>query len=143
MTDPAPQTPSRPPSVWPAFRASDAPALIDFLVDVVGFRRTAVYPDGDAAAGRVAHAQLDWPEGGAIMLGSDRDDDGPRPGTAGLYVVTDHVDAVHARVSAAPGVRITREPDDPGYGGREFSMTDPEGNHWSFGSYRGEPAPRA
>lgn len=130
--------PVRPPSVWPAFRARDAAALIDFLVDVVGFRRTAVFTDGDL----VAHAQLDWPEGGAIMLGSHRDDDGPQPGTAALYVVTDDVDAVHARVSAAPGVRITRPLNDPGYGGREFSMRDPEGNHWSFGSYRGEPAPQ-
>ena len=131
--------PTRPPSVWPAFRAHDAAALIDFLVDVVGFRRTAVFTDGD----RVAHAQLDWPAGGAIMLGSHRDDDGPQPGTAALYVVTDDVDAVHARVSTAPGVRITRPLNDPGHGGREFSMRDPEGNHWSFGSYRGEPVPPA
>ena len=132
--------PARPPSVWPAFRAHDAAALIDFLVDVVGFRRTAVYADGDDPT-RVAHAQLDWPEGGAIMLGSHRDDDGPQPGTAALYVVTDEVEAVHDRVRPAPGVRITRALNDPGYGGREFSMRDPEGNHWSFGSYRGEPAP--
>ena len=131
----------RPPSVWPAFRAQDAPALIDFLVDVVGFRRTAVYPGDDPAF--VAHAQLDWPEGGAIMLGSDRDTFGPQPGGAGLYVVTDHVDEVYDRVRRAPGVTITREPAEQGYGGREFSMTDPEGNHWSFGGYRGEPAPPA
>jgi uncharacterized glyoxalase superfamily protein PhnB len=138
MTEP--DQPTRPPSVWPAFRAYDAPALIDFLVDVVGFRRTAVYTDGDDPA-FVAHAQLDWPEGGAVMLGSHRDAQGPRPGGAGLYVVTDHVDDVYARVRAAPGVTIVREPAEQDYGSREFSMTDPEGNHWSFGTYRGEPAP--
>ena len=135
MTD-ATHDQTRPPSVWPAFRAQDAPALIDFLVDVVGFRRTEVHTDGD----RVAHAQLDWPEGGAIMLGSHRDDGGPQPGGAALYVVTDHVDEVHSRVSVAPGVRVTRELNDPDYGGREFSMTDPEGNHWSFGTYAGARA---
>jgi uncharacterized glyoxalase superfamily protein PhnB len=25
------------------------------------------------------------------------------------------------------------------YGSREFTARDPEGNHWSFGTYRGEP----
>ncbi len=54
------------PTIWPALQAQDAPALIDFLVDTVGFLRTAVYEDG----GRIAHAQLDWPEGGGVMLGS-------------------------------------------------------------------------
>lgn len=139
MTDQPQDT--RPPSVWPAFRAQDAPALIDFLVDVVGFRRTAVYTGDDPAF--VAHAQLDWPEGGAVMLGSDRPGPGPRPGSAGLYVATDHVDEVRERVGSAPGVTIVRELAEQGYGGREFSMTDPEGNHWSFGSYRGEPVPHA
>jgi uncharacterized glyoxalase superfamily protein PhnB len=28
-------------------------------------------------------------------------------------------------------------PDD--YGSRDFAARDPEGNRWSFGTYRGEP----
>lgn len=52
------------PTVWPALQAHDAGALIEFLVDTVGFVRTAVYADGDA----IVHAQLDWPEGGGVML---------------------------------------------------------------------------
>ena len=124
------------PTVWPAFQADDAPALIDFLVDVVGFRRTAVYTDGDL----VAHAQLDWPEGGGVMLGSRRDSSPVHPGLASVYVVTDHVDEVLARVQDAPGVTVTRELEDTDYGSHEFGMTDPEGNFWSFGTYRGEPS---
>ncbi len=31
-----------PPQVWPTFGATDARALIRFLVDVVGFEETAV-----------------------------------------------------------------------------------------------------
>ena len=54
----------RPADVWATFEAQDAPALIDFLVGTVGFLRTAVYEDG----GRVAHAQLDWPEGGGVWI---------------------------------------------------------------------------
>ena len=124
------------PNVWPTFRADDAPALIDFLVDVVGFRRTAVYTEGEL----VAHAQLDWPEGGGVMLGSRRDDGGVNPGIASIYVVTDHVDEIHDRVEDAPGVTITRPLEDADYGSHQFVMTDPEGNFWCFGTYRGEPA---
>jgi uncharacterized glyoxalase superfamily protein PhnB len=124
------------PTVWPTFQADDAPALIDFLVDVVGFRRTAVYTEGAL----VSHAQLDWPEGGGVMLGSRRDSSAVAPGTASLYVVTDRVDEVFERVQGAPGVRIVRPVEDADYGNHEFVMTDPEGNFWSFGTYRGEPS---
>ncbi|MFD7298623.1 VOC family protein [Streptomyces sp. NPDC059897] len=135
-----PQTP-RAPAVWPTLSAHDAPALIDFLVNTVGFLRTAVYEDGD----RVAHAQLDWPEGGAIMLGSEKPDAAEgdwslKPGTFGCYVVTAHVDELYARLVDA-GVKIFREIADQPYGSREFAIADPEGNLWSFGTYAGEPRP--
>ncbi|MFJ9412578.1 VOC family protein [Streptomyces sp. NPDC101227] len=131
-------TTTRTPDVWPTLQAHDAPALIDFLVGTVGFLRTAVYEDG----GRVAHAQLDWPEGGAVMLGSyDPAGDGClKPGSFGAYVVTDHVDELYARLARA-GVQVVREIEDQPYGSREFAITDPEGNKWSFGTYRGEPRP--
>ena len=63
-----------PPQVWPTFRATDARALIRFLVDVVGFEETAVYGEGDV----VHHAELSWPPGGGVMLGSVRPDDANR-----------------------------------------------------------------
>ena len=28
---------------------------------------------------------------------------------------------------------------DTDYGSRDFAVRDPEGNRWSFGTYRGEP----
>ena len=136
MTETTTRTGTRAPTVWATFQADDAFAMIDFLVDVVGFRRNVVHTEGEL----VAHAQLDWPEGGGIMLGSRRDTSGVAPGIASLYVVTDHVDEVHARVERAPGVTITRPLNDTDYGSHEFVMTDPEGNFWSFGTYRGEPA---
>ena len=131
MTTPTPQ-------VWPTLRATDARALIRFLVEAFGFRETVVHGEGD----RVDHAQLAWPLGGGIMLGSVRDDDGPgwplRPGTFGAYVVTDDPDALYARAVAA-GATVHMELNDTDYGSREFSVRDPEGNLWSFGTYRGEP----
>ncbi len=129
------------PQVWPTLRAHDARALITFLVDAFGFEETAVYGEGS----RVDHAELSWPPGGGIMLGSVRDDaDDPwalRPGTSGAYVVTDDPDALHARAVAA-GAQITRKPFDTDYGSRDFAARDPEGNLWAFGTYRGQPPRR-
>ena len=128
-----------PPQVWPTMRARNARALIRFLVDAFGFEETAVYGDGD----RVDHAELAWPPGGGIMLGSvrdsDSDDDWPfAPGGFGAYVVTDEPDALFARASAA-GAEILTGLHDTDYGSRDFAVRDPEGNRWSFGTYRGAP----
>jgi uncharacterized glyoxalase superfamily protein PhnB len=126
------------PQVWPTLRARDARALIRFLVDVVGFEETVVYGDGPG----VEHAQLDWPLGGGVMLGSARDDPGDKwpltPGSFGAYVVTDDPDALCAKVRAGDA-EIVDELHDTDYGSRDFSIRDPEGNRWSFGTYRGEP----
>ena len=51
------------PNVWPAFRARDARALIDFLVEAFGFLETVAYEED----GVIHHAQLDWPEGGGLL----------------------------------------------------------------------------
>ncbi len=127
-----------PPQVWPTLRARDARALIRFLVDAFGFEETAVYGEGD----HVSHAQLFWPAGGGIMLGSAHEP-GPEdqwpvaPGTFGAYVVTDDPDGLFARATAA-GAEVLSGLHDTDYGSRDFYVRDPEGNRWSFGTYRGE-----
>jgi uncharacterized glyoxalase superfamily protein PhnB len=125
-----------PPQVWPTLRARDARGLIRFLVDAFGFEETVVYGEGD----RVDHAQLSWPAGGGIMLGSAREEDAwpLLPGTFGAYVVTDDPDGLFARAIAA-GAKVLRELHVTDYGSRDFAAEDPEGNLWSFGTYRGEP----
>ncbi|HXZ64704.1 MAG TPA: VOC family protein [Streptosporangiaceae bacterium] len=126
------------PQVWPTLRARDARALVRFLVDAFGFEETVVYGQGDA----VDHAELSWPPGGGIMLGSARSlgpDEWPLPpGSFGAYVVTDEPDAIFARSTAA-GADVITTPHDTDYGSREFAVRDPEGNRWSFGTYRGAP----
>jgi uncharacterized glyoxalase superfamily protein PhnB len=126
------------PQVWPTLQARDARGLIRFLVDAFGFTETAVYGEGD----RVDHAELSWPEGGGIMLGSAKDGpDDPwplRPGTFGAYVVTSQPDELFARATAA-GATVLLGLRDTDYGSRDFSVSDPEGNRWSFGTYRGAP----
>jgi uncharacterized glyoxalase superfamily protein PhnB len=135
------------PQVWPTLSARDARGLIRFLVEAFGFEETVVYGEGD----RVDHAELAWPLGGGIMLGSadralveaeaaGRDPQAwpRRPGTFSAYVVTDDPDALCQRAKAG-GAGITAELHDTDYGSRDFIATDPEGNHWSFGTYRGAP----
>ena len=58
-------------------------------------------------------------------------------GAASVYVVTDQPDALLEQAKAA-GAVVVRELRDEDYGSRDFSVTDPEGNIWSFGTYRGE-----
>jgi uncharacterized glyoxalase superfamily protein PhnB len=126
-----------PPTVWPTLRANDARGLITFLTEALGFEATAVYADGDV----VHHAELAWPPGGGVMLGSVRPGD-PHgvtgPGNFSAYVVTDDPDALHAR-AVAHGAKVTQELYDTDYGSRDFSIEDPEGNRWAFGTYPGEP----
>jgi uncharacterized glyoxalase superfamily protein PhnB len=126
-----------PPQVWPTLRARDARALIAFLVTAFGFQESVVYGEGR----QVDHAELVWPLGGGIMLGSGprdtAEDNWPlKPGTFGAYLVTDDPDALHDR-AVASGAIVTRALGDTDYGSRDFAVTDPEGNLWSFGTYRG------
>jgi uncharacterized glyoxalase superfamily protein PhnB len=132
-----------PPTVWPALRARDARGLIRFLVDAFGFEETVVYGDQpDGTGDVVVHAELAWPEGGGIMLGSARDEEGDPwpmpPGSGACYVVTDDPDRLHDRAVSA-GAEVLMPLHDTDYGSRDFAVRDPEGNRWSFGTYRGAP----
>ncbi|WP_236793978.1 VOC family protein [Amycolatopsis sp. GM8] len=127
------------PTVWPALRFDDAPAAIRIIVDVFGFREALVVP---GEGGHVQHAELRWPEGGGVMLGSTKCTDGThadmKPGVNAVYVVTDDVDAVHDRVTKA-GLDIDEPLHDTEFGSHTFTARDPEGNQWTFGTYRGAP----
>jgi uncharacterized glyoxalase superfamily protein PhnB len=118
---------------YPSLRYDDAPAAIDWLERAFGFEREMVVEEDK---GTIAHAQLKYGDG-MIMLGSERDDDwGPHVGRSWVYVAVEgDVDAHYERAKAA-GAEVVREPTDQEYGSRDYSVRDPEGNVWSFGSYR-------
>lgn len=126
------------PVVWPTLTYRDAPAAIRFLVDAFGFEEVVVHPG--EREGEVAHAELRWPGGGGLMLGSHREDsvigDLP-PGVGSVYIVTDEPDAMFARATAA-GATVARGLRDEDFGSRSFTVRDPEGVYWNFGTYRGE-----
>jgi uncharacterized glyoxalase superfamily protein PhnB len=127
-------------TIIPALRYKDAPAAIEWLCNVLGCTKHAVYANED---GTIAHAELAL-GGGMIMLGSAKDDThGKRfksPGEVGgnetrsAYVVVADVEAVYARAQAA-GAVIVRPIQNTDYGSREFAISDPEGHSWSVGTY--------
>lgn len=127
-------------TVIPAFRYRNAAAAIEWLCNVLGFTRHAVY---EGAGGVINHAELAL-GGGMIMLGSMKDDEQGRrfksPGelggaeTGSTYVVVPDADAVYARAQAA-GATIVRPLQQMDYGSREFAVSDPEGHTWSVGTY--------
>lgn len=120
--------------VWPTFSVRDADAMIAWL-GAVGFTEHATYRD-ESDPSVVVHAEWLWPEGGGVMFGSERDDGAVHnTGHAAAYLVTDDPDGAFERAVAA-GATIVREMRDEDYGGRGGSVEDPEGNHWSFGSYQ-------
>lgn len=122
-------------AVWPCLTYKDVRAAIAFLVEAFGLIERAAYGEGES----LHHAEVGWPIGaGGIMLGSaETADECARPTGAGsTYIVTDGPDALYARATAA-GARVVREIRDEDYGSRGFAVRDPEGNLWSFGTYRG------
>lgn len=131
------------PQIWHSLRYRDAPAALDYLTSVLGFRLVVAYRDADDES-IVEHAQLRWPEGGGIMIGSHRDSPAwpVQPGYGAAYVVTDRAAEIYERVRLAPGFQVLQELSTDEYdtgGGASCGVRDPEGNLWSFGTYRGEP----
>lgn len=128
-------------SIWPVLHYDDPEAVVEFLVEVVGFEERLRVHDGD---GDVVHAELRWPRGGVVTIGGTKHAGGAhahmRPGGAATYVVADDVDALHARVAASDDARVVMPPADTSFGAgtiavRAFTVSDREGNLWTFGTY--------
>ena len=119
---------------YPALRYRDAPAAIAWL-EQFGFEATERIDNPD---GTIAHAEL-WLGNATVMLGSGPDDlegpppDNPRQARSSIYIGTPEVEQIHTRARAA-GANIS-DLFDQDYGSRDFNARDPEGNHWSFGTY--------
>jgi len=124
------------PSIYPALRYADAAAAADWLEHAFGFETIATHRGEN---GQVAHTELRFGNG-VIMLGSARPDAfGTSPQqlggvTGSIYTYVEDVDA-HAERARAAGAEILRGPQDTEYGSREYSVRDPEGQVWSFGTY--------
>ena len=127
-------------AVWPVLSYRDARAALEFLVKAFGFEERACYAREDDPS-IVEHAEMRWPLGGGIMFGTAGKDDGPfgqrTPGNDSVYVVCEDPDRLFEQAVAA-GAEVVRGLKDEDYGSRGFTVRDPEGTLWSFGTYAGE-----
>jgi uncharacterized glyoxalase superfamily protein PhnB len=124
-------------TIVPALRYRDADAGVEFLRSAFGAEEKEIHRDEH---GIIRHAELRL-SGGLVMVGP-----GGRAGLAGRRAGAPagldgqplrgrgEPDAHHERAVAA-GAKLVRPLEDTGYGSREYSVRDPEGNLWSFGTY--------
>src|SRR5215468_563671 len=116
--------------IIPTMRYRDAPAMIEWLCRAFGFEKHLVVPGPD---GEIAHAQLTF--GNAMIMLSPWGDDEfgrlmtsptpKKPVTQSAYVIVPDADAQYARAKAA-GAQVVMDIKDEDYGGRGFSVRDPE-----------------
>lgn len=133
-------------TVWPILHYDDTRQALRYLIDVLGFTELVTAIDDD---GEIMHSELGWPGGGTLVFGSTKHVDSVhgamRAGSSALYVITDDVDAVHARVSRAGG-EVVEPPHQTQFGSGAssyvFTTSDHEGNLWTFGTYDGSPSDR-
>jgi uncharacterized glyoxalase superfamily protein PhnB len=125
----------------PSLRYKDAHAAIAWLEAAFGMTRHAVY---DGKEGNVDHAELKFGTG-MIMLGSATNS-GPNTRfyatpaeidgrvTSPLYLVVPDCEPLWASVKAA-NAEVVMELKEMDYGGKSFTVRDPEGFLWSVGEY--------
>ena len=120
---------------YPTLRYADPDAAMPWLERTLGFERREDHRD---ESGNVMHAELSL--GPAIVMlsaaaaGREPFRSLPAGGTL-VYCGVDEVEALHDRASEA-GAEIALELTDTDYGSRDFTVRDPEGNLWAFGTYR-------
>ncbi|WP_338178611.1 VOC family protein [Jatrophihabitans sp.] len=122
-------------SVWASIVSDDAAALRSWLLHL-GFVEDLLIP-GDRD-GEIHHCQLDWPEGGRVLLSSTGEHPTPcRPGANSLHVVTADPDAVMSRARMLDARVVHELTEQTDYPSRDFTVADPDGNHWTFATFAG------
>jgi len=122
-------------SVWANVVSDEALALRDWLL-ALGFTEDLMIPG--EREGHIHHSQLDWPEGGRVLLSSTGERSTPcRPGTSWLHVVTSDPDAVLKRALLLGATVVHPLVDQTDYPSRDFTVADPDGNHWTFATFAG------
>jgi len=118
--------------ISPVLHYADLGKAIQFLTEAFGFREHAVHKADD---GTIAYAVVEL---GGCYIGLGRTSGGDSPfdlGPTAVYVALADPDAHFKRAEAA-GAEIVMGLTDQDYGSREYAARDPEGNVWSFGTYR-------
>ena len=122
-------------NIWPSVVSNDAPRLREWLL-ALGFTEDLMIPGEQTDS--IHHCQLDWPEGGRVLLSSTDERRTPcLPGVNSLHVVTTDPDAVMERALSIHASVINPIVDHADYPSRDFTVEDPDGNHWTFATFAG------
>ncbi len=125
----------RQPSIWASIVSDDALVLRDWLLTLGFTEDLMIQGERD---GLIHHCQMDWPEGGRVLLSSTGERSTPcQPGTNSLHVVTSDPDAVLERALNAGATVVRQLVDQTDYPSRDFIVADPDGNHWTFATFAG------
>ena len=126
---------TEPATFYPGLQYQDADQAIEWLVSTLSCRERDVHRDDEGA---VVHAELEF-QGAVIMLSSagvGREPFRSLPaGESFVYVAISDPDRLHDQAVAA-GAEVAVPLTDTDYGSRDFTLRDPEGNLWAFGTYR-------
>ena len=124
-------------SIYPTFRYRDAAKMIDWLAEAFGFAVSAKFTDGDA----VTHAELSL--GGAMIMVGDVRDDAYGAWSADLAIPAANRPTSRWTTStrSTPGQRRParkswRSLSTATTAAATSSAPIPQGNVWSFGTYR-------
>ena len=122
-------------NIWASVVSDDAQRLRAWLLSL-GFTEDLLIPGEHDDL--IHHCQLDWPEGGRVLLSSTGERHTPcTPGTGSLHVVTADPDAVMKRARALNATVVLELTDQTDYPSRDFTVADPDGNHWTFATFAG------
>lgn len=123
------------PPIEPHLWVGDLPRSIEWYRAVLGFEVAQWYPDEQAPTwcqmvrGEAAIMLAASPEPTGYLTAVPERMDGPA-GAVSLYLHVDDADAVHDRAVTAGAAPI--EPIwDAWWGGRQFTVEDPDGNWWT------------
>lgn len=121
--------------LYPNLLYADADAAIEWLEKAIGFEQRELMRDDH---GVITHAELSLGDS-IVMVASAGVGREPfralPPGASLIYCAVDDVDSLHDQAAAA-GAEIALPLTDTDYGSRDFTLRDPEGGLWAFGTYR-------
>ncbi len=129
-------------SIIPTMKYKNAAAAIDWLCHAFGFQKHVIHKDD---SGGIAHAQLTF-NGGMIMVSSQSDTpygklitlprDLDKINTQSPYIIlADEGMKDHFETAVKAGAEVALDFKSEDYGGHSYSVYDPEGHLWNFGSY--------
>lgn len=109
-------------AIIPIFYVMNVDASLEFYTRVLGF--TVCFRSGTYAGLQLGKQELHL---------TDPSEPRQVAGAGSAYVICDAVDSYFETISAAGAVPRS-QPQDRGYGLRDFALLDPDGNQLTFGS---------